>query len=133
MEQIVFDENYAKIYLNEEDKYLKIVWAGFVKSEDFRKGSNYALKLVLDKDLEGWYADLLDMKIIRQEDKDWANEIWFPKIIKSKLVKMAILNSKHIANKLSIENIFIKASDIIPFDTMYFDDESKAFEWMLSR
>ncbi|PQJ77251.1 hypothetical protein [Polaribacter glomeratus] len=133
MEELAFDEKYAQIYLNKDDKYLKIVWVGFSKSEYYRKALNFGLKLVFDNNLEGWFANVLDMKIVTQRDQDWTNDVWFPEMVKSKLTKMAILTSKHVANQITVNSILTKATEMIPFDTMNFNNEAKGMKWMLSR
>lgn len=133
MEKLVLDEAYAKIYVSESDKYIRLVWKGYVQGEKFQKVLNTGLKLVLDHQLEAWYADLREMSVIKKSDQKWTDDVWFPKMIKTPLLKMGVLNSKDVFNRFGTDQILTKASNIVPFDIRNFNNEDECYEWIRSK
>ena len=133
MEKLVFDESYASIYPNESEKYIRIVWKGYVQGEKFQNVLNTGLKLVQDQQLEAWCADLREMKVIKKSDQKWTDDVWFPQMTKTSLLKMGILNSKDVFNRFGTDQIITKASNIVPFDIMNFDSADECEEWIKKR
>ena len=133
MEKLVFDESYAKIYVSESQKYIKLIWKGYVQGDKFQKVLNTGLKLVLDYQLEAWYADLREMKVIKKSDQKWTDDEWFPKMTKTSLLKMGVLNSKDVFNRFGADQILTKAGNIVPFDIKNFDNAHECEEWIRKR
>lgn len=118
------------MYLSKDADYVKLGWNGFVAGDKYRSGVELALKFIEENDLIGWIADLREMRILTSADQDWTNTILFPKLFKTTLERMAVINSRSAVNKLAIRNIFAKTDDVITFEIHYFDDLESAMDWV---
>ena len=132
MEKAIFDKPFLIITHDDEHKLIHLRWKQLATSEEFRGALNYALSVVMEKKVERWLANLRDMSIIREADRKWTNDEWFPKLVKTKLRKLAIVNSLDYLNQSSVTKIMTHAGNIINFETNYFTDVNAAKEWLLS-
>lgn len=133
MEKELYNKDYLTIFADDGLKLIHLQWKKLASSEEFREGLNFALAHVLKNNTELWLANLRNMSVIREMDREWTNQQWFPRIIKSKLRKMAIVNSLDYFNQSAVQKIMTKADPIIRFETQYFEDKNKAKEWLLTR
>ena len=127
----ILDEAFLTIEVATKTKTISLRWTGFAVSEDYRRGLETALESVLENDLEFWLADLRDMTAILTRDSKWTNEEWFPKLIPSKLKRMAIVESSDYFNKMSVDRIMDIAEPSLPFKVSYFREIEEAKKWLM--
>jgi hypothetical protein len=130
---ILINKTYAKAYLYTIENALifELKWIGFVESADFRQTLEECIPYVLKHKPTHWLANNKLMRVIAPKDQQWTSDMWFPKLVQNDFKKMAIVEAEDIFNKRGVQKIFSKASGIITFDTMYFDDVNKALEWLV--
>ena len=133
MKKVIFDKPYLVIYSDEEMTIIHLQWKKLATSEEFRLALDFAYDYVLKNGIKFWLANLKNMSVIKEADQRWTNQIWFPKISKTKIEKMAIVNSLDYFNQSAVQKIMIKADPIIGFETKYFNDLDEARNWLLNR
>ncbi|GEO04271.1 hypothetical protein AAE02nite_19350 [Adhaeribacter aerolatus] len=130
MEEVYFKEDYLTLYYNRQNKTARAVWNGFLSGETLRHAIEQCNQLLDEEKPTNWLADNRKMKAIRQKDQVWIQANMIPKIVASSLRKMATLVSEDIFNRMAIENLFVKANDLIKFDHQYFKNEKAATQWL---
>ena len=133
MEKIIFDKPFLKIISDAEKELIHLRWINYSQSEEFREGLMFALDYVNKHKIKRWLANLRDMSIIKESDRTWTNEVWFPEIAKTELKKMAILVSMDFLNQSSVTRIMNKAEEVIQFKTEYFNDIDRARDWLMEK
>ena len=133
MEKIIFDKPFLTILADDEFKQIHLRWKKFANSDEFREGLSFALDYVKKHNVKKWLANLRDMSIIKETDRDWVNNIWFPLLSKTNLERMAILVSQDYFNQSAVTRIMNKAEEdqLLRFPTEYFNDIDRARAWLL--
>ncbi|ALJ00253.1 STAS/SEC14 domain-containing protein [Rufibacter tibetensis] len=129
---IYFQNEYIIITYDEEPKLVRTQWKGFANSEEYRRILGIYLQLVSEKQVIRWIGDNTNAKAIRPADQEWTAKEWAPQFSKQGDVKrMAVIVSTDIFNKMAIENILMKSSGGVSFDTHFFDNEAAAMDWVM--
>ncbi len=132
-ERIVFDEPHLTIGLREAEHMIHLRWHGHSRSDQYRNGLALALELVHQHGVRLWLADLSEMTAILRQDEQWANEVWFPKLFETGLVKMAILRSRDYFNDTSVHRSFTAVNGKVTFKVAWFATQEEAQEWLFKR
>ena len=130
MEDIYFKADYLLLYYNRQSRTARAVWNGFLSGETLRHAVAQCTQLLEEEKPLNWLADNRKMKAIRQKDQEWMQANMVPKIVASSLRKMATLVSEDIFNRMAVENLFVRANELIKFDHQYFKDEKAATQWL---
>ncbi|MGV3586199.1 MAG: STAS/SEC14 domain-containing protein [Adhaeribacter sp.] len=130
MEEVYFKDDCLALYYNRQHRTARAVWNGFLSGETLRQAIEQCTRLLEEEKPLYWLADNRKMKAIRQKDQEWIQAHLVPKIVASSLRKMATLVSEDIFNRMAIENLFVKANDLIKFDHQYFKNEKAATQWL---
>ncbi|HKR06423.1 MAG TPA: STAS/SEC14 domain-containing protein [Bacteroidia bacterium] len=131
MEKVIFEKPFLKIVADDDKELIHLRWINFAQSDEFREGLNFALDYVRKNKIKRWLANLRDMSIIKEADRDWTNNEWFPEVAKTDLKRMAILVSLDFLNQSAVTRIMNKAEQVIRFETEYFNDIDRAREWLM--
>jgi hypothetical protein len=133
MEKIIFDKSFLTIFADDEIKQIHLRWKKFANSDEFREGLNFAYEYVKNNNIKKWLANLRDMSIIKEADRDWVNNEWFPLMAKTGLERMAIIISHDYFNQSAITRIMNKAEEEqhLRYATEYFNDIDRARAWLL--
>ncbi|MCB0791732.1 MAG: STAS/SEC14 domain-containing protein [Flavobacteriales bacterium] len=132
-EKIVFDEDHLRIHYDTDRSLVRLVWKGYVPSEDYRAALDTALEFVLRNKVHLWLADLRNMSAILRDDELWTNAEWFPRLARTKLQRMAILPSRDFFNQMSVKRIMDGTLGVIEFPVGYFAEEDESMEWLLGK
>lgn len=98
--------------------------------DDYRTALLAGLEAVQTHGLTGWLADLSNMGLIKEEDENWTNAVFFPQLVGSTVEKMAIIVSSDVFNQLSVEQIMSRVEGA-NFAFQYFDTMTAAVQWLL--
>lgn len=130
-ERILFNKEFLLITHEKENSLIHLRWKRFTTTEEFRDGLNTALKYVNELKIERWLANLKNMSVIKEADRNWTNEEWFPQLYKTGLKKMAIVHSQDVFNNLAVSKIMSEAKAERFFIVAYFRDADEAHRWLL--
>ncbi len=129
-ERILFDKEFLLITHEKENRLIQLRWKRYANSEEFREGLMAGLKYVNDLKIERWLANLKNMSVIKEADRIWTNEEWFPQLYKTNLKKMAIVHSQDVFNNLSVNKIMSEAKAERFFTVAYFREVDEAHRWL---
>ncbi|WP_207431245.1 STAS/SEC14 domain-containing protein [Sabulibacter ruber] len=117
----------------EEDLQLvRTKWYGFAGSQEYREILGIYLQLAKEHTVTRWIGDNTNARAIRPADQEWTAKEWAPRFSQeSGLRKMAVIVATDIFNKMAVENMVMKGSGLIKFDTHFFDNEADAFAWVM--
>lgn len=126
-----FDSEYLTITHAPESDAVVMQWKARASGEDFRGGLDRGLALLKEKRTSRWLANMRDLGIVTQEDKEWVNTNWFPRAIEGGMRFMALVVPKSALSKMSVKHIMneVDGADIV---THYFDDVDDAHVWLSS-
>lgn len=130
-ERILFDKEFLLITHETENRLIHLRWKRFATSEEFREGLNAGLKFVIELKIERWLANLKNMSVIKDADRNWTNQEWFPELYKTNLKKMAIVHSQDVFNKLAVSKIMSEARAERFFTVAYFSNANEAHHWLI--
>jgi hypothetical protein len=129
---IYFKNDIITIHYAEDRQLVYTEWHDFAKSEEYRSILNTYLQLVQEKPVRFWIGNNTKAKAIRPADQEWTAKEWALQFAKAgQLRKMAVVVAEDLFNKMAVENMFIKAAGVIPFDTKYFRTVPDAEAWVL--
>jgi len=126
---IYFNEDFLEISWNERVECVVMRWKKFVIGDNFRRGLDKGLDLIIEKKSHKWLADLQNMKALAKDDQEWSNNDWYPRAISGGIRKMAIVMPTSTLATMSVRNILSKVGDI-DIETAYFDDMASASLWL---
>jgi hypothetical protein len=130
MEEVYYKDDFLILFYNRNTKTARAIWDGFLSGETLRHATTQCLRLLEEEQPLNWLADNRKMKAIRQKDQEWIESVMIPKIVASPLRKMATLVSEDIFNKMAVESLYKRSSELIKFDHQYFKNEKAATQWL---
>ena len=130
METLVFNEDYLKVYYNEDLKLARAVWTGFISGNVFREAILFCQAFMEEHDIFYWLADNRKLNAIRNSDQEWFLKEIGPRMAQSSLKKMATIVAEDIFNQMAVDNLFVKGNEFIKFDNHYFKAEEDALAWL---
>jgi len=131
--EILQDNEFAKVYFDNELKAGVIVWKDFkLTSEAYRNAFNVLIQYTDGKNIfENYYSDGRLQSVVSPEDRKWFQENIIPKAINNGLKRGAVLISGNAFKKYYM-NMIIKGSRKFPIEIKIFDKEEKAMDWLKS-
>jgi len=127
---ILQEKSFLHMGYSAQDSLIHLQWMGHARSDEYRSSLEQALEFVVKNDVRFWIADLRKMTVILKDDETWANEVWFPKLFKTGLEKMAILESEDYFNKTSVQRSFTALKGQISFEVAWFPSYLQAIDWL---
>jgi hypothetical protein len=119
----------VKITYNKDIDTVVLEWITTPSSAEFKEGLTSGLELLKETKARHWIGDVRKIGAIDPADQDWSNNEWFPQALATGLKKMGVIISDDVFNKMSVEEIMSKVESA-GFESQYFDDINKAFQWM---
>ena len=129
MEQL-FTSNECDIFYNDELGIVQTQWKGiFVSGNEFRKILDEVINALSAKQTSTVIADVRNMKVIAEADRQWIVDDWYPRALKAGFRCQAIVVTKNSFNEQSIKLIVTKYNDE-DVKTRYFFALEDAFAWV---
>ncbi|WP_205503327.1 hypothetical protein [Rufibacter psychrotolerans] len=129
---IYYKSDIITISYEEDLQLVRTKWLGFAGTQEYREILGLYLQLAKERTVTRWIGDNTNARAIRPADQEWTAKEWAPRFSQeSDLKKMAVLVATDIFNKMAVENMFLKGSGLIKFDTHFFDNEADALAWVM--
>lgn len=129
MTEIIYNKDWCKITYYQEYNCVLLDWTGYADSKNFREACNFSLKYIIEKNVDKIIADNSKGYVVKNEDQDWMNEVWFPKALEAGFLFSAVVVAQNIFREISIKNIVNKINDV-NFTVNYFEIQEDAFGWI---
>lgn len=122
-------ESVYKIYYDDEYDCIVMNWTGYATSKQFREGTELMHEKLIQHKCTKVLADIKEMFLIGREDQKWLEVNFVPRVIRSGMKTLVIVNSIHYFNKVAIETITSKV-DKNHLDIQFFNETSEALLWL---
>lgn len=119
----------ATIEWFEKEKIVRKTFRGFIVGEEMRSAFNAGLKKLKSEKGNKWLSDNRYVKVYKQEDSDWINQVWFTEALKSGWRYWAVLEPTDYYGQLSIKK-FIKAFEEQGVILEVFHEMDEAMTWL---
>ena len=107
--KILINRGFAKFYLNPTIPCVEMHWDGFVRTQDFREILETALtryQILREEQPElMWLAETSKLRVISNEDRQWVEEVFNPKLFAAGLTHMAVVIPKNAFGEIAIKDI----------------------------
>ena len=124
-----FKESYADITYEQSAGYLKIDWLASPTSREFRTGMNKLIEAMQTYKTGKLLTDSRKLGAISEEDQVWSSGEWAVRATQVGYEKLAIIISKDIFSKMSVEDIMNNVSEGVSFQ--YFENGQSAEVWLV--
>ncbi len=125
----LYNEDFCKIFYNEELQFINIQWKDFPRSIDFRGACIKTIDFMIEYKTGKLLTDNRNAKVFSVEDQKWLNNEWLPEAIKAGYYCSATLINDDIFVKTAIKNITNKR-DKNSVKTKIFTNEDEAIAWL---
>lgn len=106
------------------------VWNGFLSSTQFREAVEICLDLMDKHKLLRWLGDNRKLRAIRQADQDWFVEYVMPRLAAGTIRRNASVVSEDLFNRMAVEQIIKRSSNLGDMALMDFESVEAAMEWL---
>ncbi len=129
MSSLLFEDKSLTIQYEQDQKYLQLVWKGFIPSHAFRSLACEIIKAVEKTKAKKILSDNTEWKIISPNDQGWAANHWFPKAEESGVMAMATVMSRDIFNRQAERNVEGLAA-VSTLKVGNFETVKEAVDWL---
>lgn len=99
MSSLIFENQHLAISYDADNRYLTLIWRGFIPSNQFRSLACEIIKAVEKTKVTKILSDNTEWKIISPNDYSWAANHWFPKAEESGVRQLATVLSTDYFNR----------------------------------
>jgi hypothetical protein len=121
-----------RIEYDGDDDVVMFTWKEFVTGDDFRAGSNTLLEYFEDKDTSKLIVDTSGIEAHDEEDQQWLQEEWTPKMIEAGLEYDAVVHPDSVIAAMDADEI-MSAMEELPYEALWTADMSEAREWIADK
>jgi hypothetical protein len=128
---LVHQSGKAKIEWIPEGKIVRKTFTGFIMGEEMQKAFNAGLSTLKKEQGRKWLSDNRQVKVYKQEDSDWINQVWFPAALKAGWKYWAVLEPEDFYGQMSMKK-FTKTFAQQGLTLQVFHEMEQAIEWLQS-
>lgn len=117
------------IYYDAEQGHIRMDWNGYATSAQFREGTEYMLKLLVEHRAHNVLADIKSMTLIGQEDQNYVKFNFLPRAIERGFRAIALVRPSNYFNALAVESISYRVQQT-SVQIRIFDSLAEAQAWL---
>jgi hypothetical protein len=102
-----------------------------ISGEDFRAVLNTGLQIMEEYGAIRWLSDDRENSALSEEDTDWAQNDWFPRVLKVGWQQWAIVLPESVIGQMNMQ-MFIDQQTSAGVDVQVFSDPDEALTWLES-
>lgn len=118
-----------QIYYDTAQGYVRMDWNGYATSAQFREGTEYMLKLLVESGAHKVLADIKGMTLIGQEDQNYVKFNFLPRAIERGFRAIALVRPSNYFNALAVEAISYRVQQT-SVQIRLFDSLEEAQGWL---
>jgi hypothetical protein len=127
--QIILNEIYVQLWLDQSAGLLVLDWKGRVSGEEYRNTYGQALAFAEQNKVDFFLSDIRNQELTSDNEEKWFEEVVIPKALKIGLKRAAVIFEGNLLKKYFLNNILLKLKNYgLPFK--FFTDENEALEWL---
>jgi len=122
-------EKAYNIYYDAAEGFVRMDWYGYSTQGEFREGTEYMLKVLIDNRAHKVLADIKEMTLIGKEDQSYIQYNFLPRAIERGFRAIALVRPTNYFNAIVVESILPRAT-ALRIQMRVFDDLAAAVEWL---
>lgn len=119
------------IYYDAEEGFVRMDWYGYATQGEFREGTEYMLKVLVENRAKKVLADIKEMTLIGKEDQSYIQYNFLPRAIERGFRAIALVRPVNYFNAIAVDSILPRA-EALRIQMRVFDDLGEAKEWLRS-
>ncbi|OJJ17845.1 hypothetical protein BKI52_28720 [marine bacterium AO1-C] len=123
------NEDFARVNYYPQNNLVEVIWHKSNTNNQYRQTITAAYNVVVKYGANKWISDMRNGGVISIDNQKWLKEEMVPKAVRSGLRRVALVVSKDIFNLFYAKNIKNTLQE--SFQSKYFDDVEKAYQWLL--
>jgi hypothetical protein len=108
---------------------IRIEWRGWADSAERKAILESGLGALREHRGSRWLADCREMKAVKQEDQEWIEQSWFPRVLAAGLRRMAVVTPNSGLARMNLEDIMRRVPGT-KLDSGSFATVEEATEWL---
>ncbi|GAC1305721.1 MAG: hypothetical protein NVSMB16_01340 [Acidimicrobiales bacterium] len=130
MQQLISDESWAQIVVDEEASRITVTWKGFALTEELQRTLTQATGLIRQHRTSTYLADCRLRRAVPPDGQAWMVEAWFPKVLRSGILhRMAIVLPERSIARTNMGSIIGQVSGR-NFASRSFEEFDAAVAWL---
>lgn len=125
-----FETESISLGWDDKNNWVYSNWLKNPSPEQYKEGLEKALELIIKKNAKGWLANIVNLGIVSNELQAWILEKWTPRLIQTPIKKTAMVISKNILSKMSVDQMLVRSKNNA--ENKYFGSEEDAAQWLKS-
>ncbi|WP_275882813.1 hypothetical protein [Halorhabdus sp. BNX81] len=127
--EVIEETDWYRIEYDDDLDALIHTWTMFSNGEQFREGANALYEALKEYDVSKEIIDTREVKAHDEEDKQWLQEEWIPKMVDAGMEYSANVHRESVIAEMDMQETVDPLSDL-PFENMMTDDMAEAREWI---
>ncbi len=104
-ENILLNEDYAKIWHDTDTQVIHAAWKGFLQPDEVKKGCSLMTEFIKKKGILNHLSNHTQLKVLSKEVQEYLTQQWFPEVEKVGLKKIAALVSDDVFAKATVDKV----------------------------
>ncbi|MBO8131378.1 MAG: hypothetical protein H0Z29_07665 [Candidatus Marinimicrobia bacterium] len=129
MKQVVFDNEYATVWVYPEKGIIHHKFKKFIWGEGFRQTMMNAADAFEKYGCTKWLSDDRENSALRPEDIEWGQKVWEPRVLKAGWKHWAVILPEKVVGQMNMKKIIDRYKSI-GVNVKVFSDSEEAMEWL---
>ena len=125
---ILHESKNARVEWFEQEKVILKRFSGFITGDEMRVAFDAGYKQLQKANGEKWLSDNRDLPVYKQEDVDWINEDWFPRMLEAGWRYWALVEPKSHVGTMTMKKFRFYVDEGIILKV--FATVEEAFSWL---
>ncbi len=127
----LFENEYVVINANKEMKTIEYAWKEFVTTNVHKNILEKIFEYTRELGYKKHLIDMREMKVLTEEQQAYVQKEWFPRMLKIGIKAMALINTKSVIAKLSVDRLKTRVDyGGSVFQSGNFDNIDEARKWL---
>lgn len=128
---VYFDEKYAEIEYDELHQIVKVIYKGYMNSEQYRNVQLKALECTEKFKATKSLFDCRKFITVRAEDQEWSNEVCTPWVARLGIKKIAGILPEKLVQKQVLTKMADESIKATSTDEQFFGSLEEALAWLI--
>ncbi|MCB0794211.1 MAG: STAS/SEC14 domain-containing protein [Flavobacteriales bacterium] len=128
---ILRDDAVCSLVVDQDQRLVRLTWKGMVPGAVYREVLLQVLDTITLNGLHYWLSDSRQMGAILHEETQWTNEVFSPRLIRTGLRRVAVVNSTDFIHQMAAQRMVAEAPPDVPYEIAFFDTLQDAETWLL--
>ena len=132
VKKTILENNYASLWYYPKEKIIHHKFHKYIFGDMFREVMTKGADIFIEKGCTKWLSDDRNNWVLKQEDVDWGDVNWGPRVIKAGWKYWAIILPDKVIGKMNMKiliDYYLKKGITIDI----FEDVAEALQWLTNQ